>query len=78
MSNQNLFELVPHDWIEFDYVNWKGLKSRRRMEVGELHYGSNEFHPEPQWLLDGYDLDKKAPRMFAMKDMSNVKRVEQR
>ena len=68
-------EIVPHDRIEFDYMNWKGDKAKRRVEVGEFHYGSNEYHKEPQWLMDAYDLDKKLYRMFAMKDMSNIKRI---
>ena len=71
----SISEIVHHDKIEFDYVNWKGNRSKRRAEVNEYYFGSNEYHPEPQWLLEAYDLDKKAMRMFALKDMSNVKHI---
>lgn len=60
------------DTIEFDYVNWKGEKGRRKVVVTSIAYGSNEWHTEPQWILYGKDLDKMEPRGFAMKDMSNV------
>ncbi|MCM3387261.1 hypothetical protein M3649_03830 [Ureibacillus chungkukjangi] len=72
----NLLEVTFHDWIEFDYVNWRGEKGHRRTEVNMLYFGSTEYHPEEQWLLDGFDLDKSDFRTFAMKDMSNVKIIE--
>ena len=61
--------------VEFDYTNWKGEKSRRRAKLMDFYYGSNEYHPEPQWLYVGWDLDKKAKRTFALKDMTNVKTI---
>lgn len=71
----NKFEVVPHNKIEFEYVNWKGIKEHRRIGVCEFYYGSTEHHKEPQWLLEGFDLEKKTFRKFAMKDMTNVKRI---
>lgn len=68
-------KIYPHDKIEFDYINWKGVKGRRRIEVNDFLFTSNEYHPETQWLLSGYDLDKEQFRIFAMKDMSNVKLI---
>jgi hypothetical protein len=64
------------DVIEFDYFNWKGIKGHRKVLVTMFHYGSTEYHPEEQWLLEGVDMDKGEVRIFAMKDMSNVKKVE--
>jgi len=63
------------DVIEFDYTNWKGIKGKRSVVVYGFHFGSNEWHPEEQWLLKAFDQEKKDSRMFAMKDMSNVKIV---
>jgi hypothetical protein len=71
-KEDELYEIVHHDKIEFDYVNWKGNKGHRRAEIDEFYYGSTEYHPKPQWLLSAFDLDKKEYRIFAMKDMSNV------
>lgn len=58
--------------ITFDYVNWKGEKAHRRAIVKGFYYGNTEYHPEAQWLLEAYDLDKDEDRVFAMKDMGNV------
>ena len=52
--------------IEFDYVNWKGESSHRRVRVEDVWYGETDFHTEPQWLMNGRDLDKGAARLFAM------------
>jgi predicted DNA-binding transcriptional regulator YafY len=69
-------EILHHDKIEFDYVNWKGIKGHRKVEIDEFHYGSTKYHPETQWLLEAFDLDKNEFRIFAMKDMSNVKKID--
>lgn len=71
----NAMEILPHDKIEFDYVNWKGEKEFMKVEVGEFYYGTNEYHKEPQWLMEAYDLNKQVHRMFAMKNMSNIKYI---
>jgi hypothetical protein len=36
-----------------------------------IAFGSNEFHPEPQWLLHGWELNKQAERTFAIKDIKD-------
>lgn len=58
--------------IQFDYVNWKGIKSKRDVKVWNIYFGSTEFHSEQQWLMEAWDYDKQDVRIFAMKDMSNV------
>jgi hypothetical protein len=58
--------------IEFDYMNWKGVFGHRTIRVKQFYFGSTEYHPEGQWLLEGFDLDKDEGRIFAMKDMSNI------
>jgi hypothetical protein len=50
------------------YTNYKGETSWRRVVPLRVRYGSNEWHPEPQWLLDVWDSDKAAERTLAMKD----------
>ena len=63
--------------IEFNYRNYKGEISRRRVNVHTVEFGSNEWHPpEPQWLMQAIDLDKNEQRAFAMKDMWKVTRIE--
>lgn len=58
--------------IKFDYVNYKGEASVRRIRVDDILFDSNEWHKEKQFLMYGYDYDKKAFRCFAMKDITNV------
>jgi hypothetical protein len=58
--------------INFTYTNWRGETSKRRAIVLNLLYGSTEYHPEPQWLLKGFDLDKDAIRIYAIRDMKDV------
>lgn len=69
-------EIRPGDQLEFDYVNWKGVKAKRRIKSGKLYYGSTKYHIEPQWILRAFDTRKLEFRDFAMKDMSNVKIIK--
>jgi predicted DNA-binding transcriptional regulator YafY len=64
--------------LTFDYTNHRGETGTRRVECcGSLPFwGATDWHPEPQWLLDIFDLDRKAWRAFAMKDMSNIRVME--
>ncbi len=59
--------------VRFTYKNYRGEVSEREVapEIGSLQYGSNEYHPEPQYLISGWDMQKNARRTFAMKDISN-------
>jgi hypothetical protein len=52
--------------LEIYYTNWKGEREIRRIVPLACYYGSNDWHKEPQFLMDAYDIDKKACRTFAM------------
>lgn len=56
--------------LRFRYTNYRGEHSIRRAWPIRLEWGSNEWHPEPQWLLLANDIDKGEPRYFALRDMS--------
>ncbi len=51
------------------YKNWKGEIGYRRILPQGIRFASSEFHPEEQWLLDAFDLDKQAQRAFAVRDI---------
>jgi len=53
---------------EFEYVNYRGETARRKVVPISIKWGSTEWHPEEQWLLKAYDLEKEAIREFALKD----------
>lgn len=55
--------------VEIDYTNWKGERFIRRIVPIRIFFGSNEWHTKPQWLIEANDLEKNAPRTFAMKDI---------
>lgn len=57
---------LPPEVVEIDYTNWQGKRSTRRIIPGAFRWGSNEWHPTPQWLLDAYDCEKQAERTFAL------------
>lgn len=49
------------------YTNWKGVTRQRRLIPRSLSFGSNLWHPEPQWLLECYDLEDGDIKSFALK-----------
>lgn len=54
-----------------DYTNWKGIRAIRRVFPQEIYWSEgNEWHPEPQWILRAFDLDKNEQRDFAIKDIN--------
>ncbi len=75
---KDLWELdvILNRKITFDYVNWKGVKSKRRVHTINLLFDETEWHKEKQFLLFGLDLDKQEPRAFALKDMANIEFIK--
>lgn len=49
-----------------EYKNWQGDTRLRHIVPLYLWFGENKFHPEPQWLLNGYDIEKGRLRDFAL------------
>jgi hypothetical protein len=65
-------------WVVIDYTNYRGERSTRTIGLltTGIYFGSNEWHPEPQWLLEALDLEKMQPRVFAMKDIHSWRPAE--
>ena len=55
--------------VSIVYTNYRGETSVRRIIPKRVWFGSTEWHPEEQWLLDAIDVEKEAERSFAMKDI---------
>ena len=53
------------------YMN-RGEVSERNVFVARIWFGSTEWHPSDQWLIDVLDLDRDVPRTFAVKDILEV------
>ncbi len=48
------------------YTNHRGEQAWRTIRPIRLWFGSTAYHPEPQWLLECFDLKKQATRDYAM------------
>ena len=55
-----------HDTVRIDYTNWRGERGERTVTPIVWHFGANQWHPEPQWLMDALDHDKGERRTFAV------------
>lgn len=66
-------KIAVHKYVlEFDYVNYRGETAKRKAIPSSVQFGMTEYHPEPQWLMFAFCLDRMEYRNFAMQDMSNV------
>jgi hypothetical protein len=61
--------------VVIDYTNWRGERSKRTIMPLEFHWGSNQWHPDPQWLLDAIDVKKQVVKTFAMLGIHSWKTV---
>lgn len=57
--------------VLIDYTNHAGIRSIRQIAPvpDGFRFGATEWHPEPQWLLDAYDVRKDDMRTFAVVDI---------
>ena len=55
--------------VSIVYTNYRNETSVRKIIPERIWFGKTEWHPEDQWLLDAYDVDKNAKRSFALKDI---------
>lgn len=70
MPGQSFLRILqPNRIITFLYTNHRGEETKRRLLVKELQCGYNDYYPTTQFLLNGYDLDKKAYRSFALSNI---------
>lgn len=48
------------------YTNHRGERATRRLITRRLYFGTSEYHPGEQWLLEAWDCEKHAIRTFAL------------
>jgi hypothetical protein len=58
--------------LAFVYRNHRGEVATRRAIPISVRYGSSPWHPDPDWLLEAFDVERGAVRTFAMKDMIGI------
>jgi len=64
-------QFLPGLPLSFDYTNHKGVTERRNVVYGCLEFGSNEYYPEPQFLIRCFDPSRGAERSFAIANIRN-------
>lgn len=57
--------------LAFDYTNHRGATERRNVVYLNLEFGSNEYYPEPQFLIRCFDPSRNAERSFAIANIRN-------
>lgn len=55
--------------LKAKYKNWQGEIGIRTIIPLAVWYGYTKYHSENQWLMDVWDIDKDAPRTYAMMDI---------
>lgn len=55
--------------VTIRYTNYRGETADRRIIPSGLRFATTDWHPEEQWILDAFDLDRNADRSFAMADI---------
>ena len=64
--------------VTFEYTNYEGKTAIRKVRPYQLLFTSNAYYKTPQWLLLGFDIDKKAMRSFSMEKIKNWQEVSRK
>lgn len=60
--------------VEALYLNHAGVNAWRKFVPGRLWFGTTEWHPEPQHLLQVWDLERGALRDYAIENIQQWRR----
>jgi predicted DNA-binding transcriptional regulator YafY len=55
--------------VEFYYTNWRGELALRTAIPIKIWFGQTSWHPEEQWFIRAFDVDKGEERDFALVDI---------
>jgi hypothetical protein len=58
--------------VLLDYTNHRGERGIRPVTPVRIWFGATTWHPVPGWLLEAFDLDKRATRDFAMASVHSM------
>lgn len=59
--------------LTFLYANHRGNDGRRFVTPTRFYFGTAlPWYPEPGWLMDGYDDEKRGVRTFALVRMREI------
>jgi predicted DNA-binding transcriptional regulator YafY len=60
-----------HKAVSIVYTNYRGETAQRRIIPQRVWFGATKWHPDEQWLLDAFDVEKQSPRSFALRDIQS-------
>lgn len=61
----------PRKTVRIVYTNYRGETARREIIPQRVWFGATKWHPEEQWLLDAFDVEKESARSFALRDIKS-------
>lgn len=59
--------------VRFGYTNHRGEQATRRAIPVRIYWGATDYHPEG-WIFEGYDVEKHAMRLYALRDCNFTSR----
>ncbi len=69
-STESVFTLHPvtdPKHVLIDYTNWRRQRAERVILPTSLWFGTTEQHPKQEWMVKGFDVEKKAERDFTLR-----------
>lgn len=67
-------KLEPKHVVIIDYTNWRGERAERKVIPGRFVYEATEWHPEEQWILYAFDVERNNERGFALLNIHSIKK----
>lgn len=52
--------------VQMFYINWKGVPKVVTVKPRKWFFGSTQWHPTPQYLMEAWDVEKGEMRVYAM------------
>ncbi len=74
-THNNQVEITPEllqKSIQVCYTNYRGETAVRTIVPLEVYFGKTEYHPQEQWLLRVWDVEKAAERIYAFKEIKEI------
>jgi len=62
--------------VKILYKNYRGEIAYRTIIPKSMNFISTDWHPEEQWILTAFDIDKNADRGFAMSDIKDWNKLK--
>ena len=60
------FNVVPGAFYTFDFINHRQELRKRIVVARSLQWGATAWHPDLQWFLEGFDIEKQELRSFPL------------